>query len=301
MHGIKIATLRSGLTSHVIRMWEKRYGAVQPERTETNRRQYSDENIQRLVRLADLTKNGHAISNIANLSDKELSDLHKSLTNTSPGNTVAETVYDPVIAETLTAIRNFDQCSLEVIFDKVVKEAGYSCLLEKVLLPFIRNVGKLWHDGDITTAEEHAATSFIKDYLCISARSFNSASNAPKLLITTPQGQLHELGATIAAAQARKLGWQVVYLGTSLPADEIAGAAEKIGARAVILSIIYPLDDPQINVHLRKLRSQLDNKIPIIIGGAHSKLYSPTFDELKVTQLKTLADLSPVLGTLRNS
>ncbi len=302
MHGIKIATLKSGLTSHVIRMWEKRYGAVEPERTETNRRLYSDENIQRLVYLADLTKSGHSIGHIANLPDEKLAEFHKSLQEPAPNKPeLAEhdEPYTPIIAATLTAIRNFDQCSLEKIFDEIVKKSGYSCLLEKVLLPFIRNVGQLWHDGDLTTAEEHAATSFIKDYLCVSARSYIPAANAPKLLITTPQGQLHELGATIAASQASKLGWQVVYLGTSLPPDEIAGAAEKIGARAVILSIIYPLDDPQINLQLRKLRMQLDDTIQIIVGGAQSKLYTPTLEELKITQLNNLADLSPVLAALR--
>ena len=302
MHGIKIATLKSGLTSHVIRMWEKRYGAVEPERTETNRRIYSDENIQRLIYLAGLTKSGHAISHIANLSDKKLSELHKSLQESAPKRTEQaeqDEIYAPVIAATLTAIRNFDQGSLEKTFDKVVKEAGYSCLLEKVLVPLIHNVGKLWHDGDLMAAEEHAATSFIKDYLCVSARPSSSATNAPKLLITTPQGQLHELGATIAATQARKLGWQVIYLGTSLPPDEIAGAAEKIGARAVVLSIVYPLDDPQLNIQLRKLRSQLDDAIPIMIGGAHSKLYTPTLEELEIIQLKTFADLSPALSRLR--
>ncbi|PQJ29520.1 MerR family transcriptional regulator [Rubritalea profundi] len=302
MHGIKIATLKSGLTSHVIRMWEKRYAAVEPERTETNRRLYSDESIQRLIYLADLTKSGHSIGHIANLSDEKLSELHKSLQESNPKQaeqTGQGGIYAPVIAATLTAIRNFDQVSLEKIFDKVVKEAGYSCLLEKVLIPLIHNVGELWHDGELMAAEEHAATSFIKDYLCVSARPFSSATNAPKLLITTPQGQLHEIGATIAATQARKLGWQVIYLGTSLQPDEIAGAAEKIGARAVVLSIVYPLDDPQINVQLRKLRSQLDDTIPIIIGGALSKLYTPTLEELEIIQLKTFADLSPELSKLR--
>jgi methanogenic corrinoid protein MtbC1 len=303
MYGIKIATLRSGLTPHVIRMWEKRYEAVETHRSTTNRRLYTDQSIQRLVHLAELTRNGHSIGNIANLPDKELSELHRTLSPSAPK--VAERAntdqkYVQVIKATLTAISNFDQCSLEKIFDEVVKKYGYSALIEKVLIPLIHNVGESWHDGDVTTAEEHAATSFIKDYLCVSARSFTSASNAPKLLITTPQGQLHELGAAIAASQARKLGWQVIYLGTSLPPDEIAGAAEKIGARAVILSIIYPLDDPQINGHLRKLRSQLDCNITIIVGGAQSKLYTPTLEELDIVQLKTLSDLSPELCKLRN-
>jgi len=249
-----------------------------------------------------LTRNGHSIGNIANLADKELSELHRTLSPSLQNLTERANIdqqYAQTIKATLTAISNFDQQSLEKIFDAVVKKSGYSALIEKVLIPLIHNVGNLWHDGEMTTAEEHAATSFIKDYLCVSARSFSASSNAPKLLITTPHGQLHELGAVIAASQARKLGWQVIYLGTSLPPDEIAGAAEKLGARAIILSIIYPLDDPQINTHLRKLHSQLDCRIPIIVGGSQSKLYTPTLEELDIVQLKTLSDLSPELSKIR--
>lgn len=302
MNGIKIAALKSGLTPHVIRIWEKRYSAVVPDRTPTNRRLYSDESIQRLVHLADLTRNGHSIGNIANLSDEKVSELHCTLSPSllnQTGQANTDQQYAQAVKATLTAISNFDQKSLEKTFDAVVKKSGYSALIEKVLIPLIQNVGKLWHDGEITTAEEHAATSFIKDYLCVSARSFSASSNAPKLLITTPHGQLHELGAVIAASQARKLGWQVIYLGTSLPPEEIAGAAEKLDARAIILSIIYPLDDLQINTHLRKLRSQLDCKIPIIVGGAKSKLYTPTLEELDIVQLKTLSGLSHELSKIR--
>ena len=303
MHGIKIATLRSGLTPHVIRMWEKRYEAVETARSATNRRLYSEESIHRLVQLAELTRNGHSIGTIANLSDIELTDLYEALTPSILNLADQEDShkkYHQVIQASLTAISSFDQFTLEKNFDLVVKKYGYTALIEKVLIPLIHSVGQLWHDGELTTAEEHAATSFVKDYLCISARSFSPPTNAPKILITTPQGQLHELGASLAASQARKIGWQVIYLGTSLPPDEIAGAAEKMGALAVILSIIYPLDDPQVNGHLRKLRSQLDSNIPIIIGGPQSKYYTPTINELGITQLKSLTDLSPELNKLRN-
>ncbi|MGJ8673591.1 MerR family transcriptional regulator [Rubritalea sp.] len=303
MHGIKIATLKSGLTSHAIRMWENRYGAVKPERSSTNRRLYSDQSIQRLIYLADLTKNGHSIGQIANLSDDELSKLHQSLeTLDNDHKKLAKKglAHPSVIQTTLSAISNFDQITLEHIFDEVVKEYGYSYLLEKVLIPLVQTVGELWHAGDFTIAEEHAATSFIKDYLCLSTRPFATPTNAPKLLITTPQGQLHELVAVISASQARKLGWHVIYLGPSLPAEEIAGAAEKIGARAIILSIVYPLDDSQINKQLHKLRSQLDSDIPIIVGGPRSTLYTPTLQELNIKQLSNFSELSPELNKLRN-
>ena len=283
-------------------MWEKRYGAVEPERTDTNRRLYSDKSIQRLVFLAELTKNGHSIGHIANLPDERLCALYQSVqeeTQKPVEQNKPENGFESTVANVLTAIKNFDQITMDKEFDRVVKDSGYSCLLEKVLLPLIYNVGQLWHDGEFTTAQEHAATSFIKDYLCVSARPYGDTSNSPKLLITTPSGQLHELGAVIAATQARKLGWHVIYLGTSLPAEEIAGAAEKINARAVVLSIIYPLDDPQINANLRRLRSQLDHNIPIIVGGARSKFYAPTLEELEIIQLSKFADLKPALDNLR--
>lgn len=297
MNGIKIATLRSGLSSHVIRMWEKRYNAITPDRTETNRRVYSDASLERLVLLADLTRAGHSIGQIAHLTDAELSSLQQP----SPEQPTKVQDGSPVIDKCLKAIQNLDQAALDKIFDREVKKIGYSGLLEKLLIPLIQKVGDAWHNGDFTTAQEHAATCFIKDYLCVTARSFPAESNAPKLLITTPPGQLHEMGAVIAASQARKLGWHVIYLGASLPPDEIAGAAEKVNAKAIALSIVYPLDDPQINTHLRRLRAQLDPSISLIVGGAESKLYLPTLAELGITHLKNMAELSLALTKLRKT
>lgn len=297
MHGIKIATLKSGLSAHVIRMWEKRYAAVTPERTDTNRRLYDDLCIQRLIYLAKLTQNGHSIGQIANLPDQELASLCEEL---EPQQEPSDTTHESTIEGALEAIQRFDQNALESLFNTAVKEVGYSGLLEKILIPLIHGVGDAWHNGNFTTAEEHAATSFIKDYLCVSARSFSSDSGAPKLLITTPPGQLHELGAVIAASLARKQGWDVIYLGVSLPPTEIAGAAEKMGARAVVLSIVYPLDDLKINVHLETLRAQLDPNIPIIVGGAQSSTYQPVIEKLKLTQLNSIHQLATHLDALRH-
>lgn len=304
MNGIKIATLQSGLSSHVIRMWEKRYNAITPERTDTNRRVYSDKSLQRLVKLAELTRAGHSIGQIAHLGDSALNALHHaSFESLQDQKNSTESLHadSPVLLQCLKAIEDFDQTALDKLFDLQLKQLGYSGLLEKLLIPLIQKVGQYWQSGDFSTTQEHAASSFIKDYLCFSARSFSAENNAPKLLITTPPGQLHEMGAVIAASLARKLGWKVIYLGVSLPPDEIASAAEKIKAKAVILSIVYPLDDPQMDNDLRRLRSQLDPDIAIIVGGAQSKLYRSTINELKMEHLNNICDISESLTKLRNS
>jgi len=301
-HGIKVVTTKTGLSPHVIRVWEKRYNAVTPDRTDTNRRLYSDDDLERLVLLADLTRHGHTIGQIANLPNTELTTLHQSLLQDAPPEDIlAPELKDcqAYINAAFTAIVSIDLVALENTLDKAIKKIGYSGLLEKVLIPLITSVGAAWHSGKLTAAEEHATSSFIKDYLCVSARSFSYEEHAPSLIVTTPSGQLHELGAVIAASQARKLGWKVIYLGSSLPADEIAGAAEKAGAAAVLLSIIYPADDPNIEHQLIRLRKQLGTT-PIIVGGSATESYKTALNEIKAIQLSSITELTRELSAIRN-
>jgi len=70
--GIGVAERRSGVSAALIRMWEKRYRAVTPTRTESNRRLYSEGQIARLTKLRRLVDRGYSISRIATLGDDEL-------------------------------------------------------------------------------------------------------------------------------------------------------------------------------------------------------------------------------------
>ncbi|WP_018971029.1 MerR family transcriptional regulator [Rubritalea marina] len=299
MHGIKIASLQSGLSAHVIRMWEKRYNAVEPLRTDTNRRLYDEACIDRLSTLSKLTQGGHSIGQIAHLDDAELQTLCNNLPDRIPKNLETPSQHRLLIDKLLIAIEKFDKQAHDTLLDEATKANGYSHVLEKVLIPFIQEVGSLWQEGSFTTVQEHAATSFIKDYLCVSAQAFGHEPNAPKLLVSTPPGQLHELGAVIASSLARKLGWHVIYLGVSTPPEELAGAAETIGAKAVLLSIIYPLDDPMMENNILKVRQNMDSSIKLIIGGPHSEHYEPLFKSMDLTSLHSMEDFKNQLQALR--
>jgi methanogenic corrinoid protein MtbC1 len=108
--------------------------------------------------------------------------------------------------------------------------------LEKVIGVLAQRVGDLWRAGEILAAHEHFASAAIRGFLGRNARPFAPGSNLPTLVVGTPSGQLHELGAVMVAAGANDLGWRVVYLGPSLPAGELAAAAAQNQARAVALS-----------------------------------------------------------------
>lgn len=304
-HGMKIVSQQTGLSPHVLRVWEKRYQAVTPRRTESNRRMYTDSEIQRLKALAILTNLGYSIGQIAKLNCSELQVLlRKHDDYVSEGLGDISLVHNDeqevsFIRRAIQATKEIDQAKLEAIFDEATIAFGYSGLLERVLVPFIKMVGQLWHEGLLSSSDEHAASCAIREYLAHTTRPYTSCNNAPSIVVTTPSGQLHEIGAVIAASLARKAGWNVTYLGASLPAEEIASAAMKRRAKAVALSIVYPMDDPHLIGELRRLRKHLSPDVAIIIGGQGAELLGGQLAELKITLLKSIKEFNTCLCKIR--
>lgn len=300
-HGIKVATTRTGLSGHVLRVWEKRYGAVTPMRTDTNRRLYTDADIDRLQTLSKLIKGGYSIGQIASLEDEELRTLLDSVVLADLDPYVSEVAgqTDPLIRDAVTAVRKFDQDALNRIFDEASLSLGYAGLLEFVVIPLIQKVGESWHDGSLTSAGEHAATSFIKEYLSHSVRAFAVEESAPVLVVTTPAGQLHELGAFIGSCLARKNGWEIVYLGPCLPADEIAGAVARVNATALLISIVYPMDDPKLELELRRLREQTPKLFPILVGGGAIDSYRKILTDIEAVLISDFSGLNGELLKIR--
>ncbi|MBK1856423.1 MerR family transcriptional regulator [Verrucomicrobiaceae bacterium 5K15] len=300
-HGIKAATALTGLSAHVIRVWEKRYAAVTPQRTETNRRLYTDDDIARLQTLAKLVQQGYAISNVAGLKDAELEEMLESFEEnaTEPNFIHTSKKSEPFVTAACEAIRDYDQESLEKVFDEATLSLGYSGLLEFVIIPTINRVGDDWNKGILTVAGEHASTSFIKDYLAHSVRAFNLDENAPVLVVTTPAGQIHDLGASIGACLARMHGWKTINLGASLPAGEIASALVHAKATALLLSIVYPIDDPMLAGELHTLRKLTPDHLPILVGGNSLDNYAKALEQINATLVPSITDLTPALQSIR--
>ncbi|HTJ00826.1 MAG TPA: MerR family transcriptional regulator [Dongiaceae bacterium] len=299
-HSIKVVAQRTGLSSHVIRAWEKRYATVKPERTGTNRRLYSDEDIERLNLLRHATQAGHSISNISNLSIAELKDLVAQAGKEAPLALTTAKTESPFVAECLAAVRALDTAALHEILGRATVVLGSHGLLETVVAPLTEQVGNCWRDGVITAAHEHFASNVLRTFLGEAARPFAPNGQAPGLVVCTPVAQLHELGAVMVAAAANDLGWRVTYLGCSLPAAEIAGAAIQNRARAVALSIVYPEDDPALPGELEKLRQYLPATIAIIAGGRAAAAYRIALAKIGARQTTDLPDFYGILAELRH-
>ncbi len=311
-HNIEVASQRSGLSTHVIRAWERRYRAVEPSRTAAQHRLYSDEQIERLVLLNDITRSGHRIGNVATMQTDELRKLQQEtkfavareggLASPSQQRRKPAKPTTPVkrlLDQCLACVQQFDASALERVLEDALLQLGSQGTLQLLIAPLAQQIGVMWREGSITSAHEHFATSVIQVFLAHAARAFAASEAAPVLIVATPTGQLHELGALLVGASAANLGWRVIYLGASLPAAEIAGAARQNGALAVALSLVYPEDDPKLEQELLSLRSMMPAKSALVIGGRAMEAYKKAVDKVTSHQAKNLSDLNTILDALR--
>ncbi len=300
---IQMAARLTGLSPYVIRIWEQRYRAVEPSRTPTKRRLFSQADLERLSLLRDATHAGHSIGRVARLPDEDLRALTRAAAGINGhGVQPAATVGDnPLLEECLTAIRALDTRAFEERLKHAHTTLGAQGVLQRLIAPLSQRLGELWRAGAITAAHEHFATGMMRTFLTTLARPFGGSQTSPGLIVATPVGQLHELGALLVGALAANLGWQVTYLGASLPAAEIAGAARQKQARAVALSLVYPEDDSALASELRALRDLLPAEVALLVGGRALPAYRATLESLDATLIEELAQVGPALDELRSA
>jgi methanogenic corrinoid protein MtbC1 len=301
---IKVVSQITGLSVFVIRSWEKRYEVVTPSRTETNRRLYSEDDIEKLKLLNDAIHSGHNIGGIASLSVSELKTILGNKNSFTATNKVESNEYtfednESFLDNCIEAVKIYDAKTLETILLKASAKLSQPQLIEDLIIPLVYKIGDLWHDGDIRIANEHLASSVIRSFLSNLVEQHIPSENAPIIISATPRGQDHELGALIVGVTAASVGWKVIYLGPNLPEVEIAAVADSLGARVVALSIVYPGDDPQLKKDLLNLKKMLPANVSLMVGGRAADGYLDILNEINAVVVKDMKQLRNELNTIR--
>jgi len=274
LYKIQYVAKAADLSPYVIRAWERRYGAINPARTDSGQRLYSAADIERLKLLKAVTDSGHAISQVAGL---DTDALRRAVSDTIPP-PPPPLPHGPagLVAEGLDAVVWYDGPGLQHILDRAAVELSQTVLLEQVVLPLMHHVGERWRAGQLRPAQEHLASAEVRGLLARlmnRARSVQIGATGPLIVVTTPAGQLHEIGGQIIALTALSAGWRTLYLGPNLPAEDIAAAAKQAGARAVALSVVYPMADPVTAAELERLAGYLPCGVMLYIGGRAARSY----------------------------
>ncbi len=285
----------TGLSQHTIRAWERRYNALSPERSDSNRRIYGEEDLIRLTVLKRVVDAGHSIGQVASLSLDELKSLDSARV-ALPLDGPKFLGIEPHLAACLTALDRLDTDALDQCLVMGAAELGVVGSLERVVIPLLHEIEMRWVDGSMTISQEHLASAVLRGFLDRVRLSMRARVGAPRVLITTPRNQFHEIGALMAAIVAATEGWAVTYLGPNLPATEIAIAVRQCDASAVGLSVVFPLDDASLPDELRILRRELGAATTIMVGGRGASRYSQTLEEIGAVTIGDFATFRNSLG-----
>jgi DNA-binding transcriptional MerR regulator/methylmalonyl-CoA mutase cobalamin-binding subunit len=263
----RIGTLArlTGVTTHAIRIWERRYAALSPERTPGGARLYTDADVQRLRAIKQLLERGYTISALAKLDLPALGRLGTSGTKGKARDPSENERARAVIDEMLAAIVELDLDRAARALTQARNAFSPHDLVLQVLSPALTEVGDRWESGELCIASEHAVSAMLRTQLGALLAGQAVDARAP-VICTTPAGEQHELGALLAAVVIAMNGRRAIYLGANLPAAQIAEAARLAKAKSVALSIVG-LEPEPTRKELRALCEALPREVQVLVGG----------------------------------
>lgn len=265
---IGFVTRRTGLSPDVLRIWERRYGAVTPSRSPGGQRLYSASDLEKLRLLRRVVEGGHRIAAVAGLDIQRLAQLASDAAEPKGSMAGADVEATGILDELLDAVTTLDAATLDARLRRAVMTLGTQSWVTAVVGPLLAAIGDRWHAGEISTAQEHLASTAIREVLAWVIRAFGTPDSAPAIVIATPTGEMHELGAMMAGVAAAEAGWRVQYLGPNLPAAELAKVSLQLGAKAVAISFVYRDDKATALADILQLRAKLPARVPLFVGGA---------------------------------
>ena len=281
MYHIKAAADLAGLSTETLRAWERRHGAIRPVRDAQGRRMYDPATIERLSRLHRLTDRGHPIRDLAALDDAALDRL------LDDGRQAAYGGVEALPSRMLDAIAEYRVDVFDRDLSVAIATLPLPVLMGRVLMPLLREVGLRWADGRLAIAQERLVSSLLRMRL-LAVLNAPRREQRPRVLFATLPGERHELGLIGAALQAYEAGVPVLYLGTELPAVEIARVSAKLGAAGVAVSSV---DAAQARValdELRELDAALAPGVPVWLGGANARYLA---EELASPRMHAVTDV----------
>lgn len=301
-HPIKVVARRTGLSPDLIRAWERRYEAIEPQRSDTKRRLYTDADVEKLRLLRRATLAGRRIGDVASLSTKALAELvgaDESAVAQAPAPGPTRPTRGSArehFEACLMAVEQLNAPALESALAAAAVALSTPLVIDEVIVPLLEHIGEQCHQGVIRIANEHMASATIRTFLGSLVMSANMADTGPGMVVTTPAGQWHELGALMVAITASAAGWRTIYLGPNIPAEEIAFAATQNEVAIVALSVGCLTDERKLTAELRKLRRYLPEDVQMWVGGSGTRNYQEILTSIGGTWIDSLEGLRRELG-----
>ncbi len=251
----------TGIKAHTIRIWEKRYNVVNPERTKTNIRYYNDRDLKKLLNISTLNKHGFKISDIVKMGEEQLCEKIVEISNTSND-------HESSINNLIVSMIEMDEDKFEKVLASAIIKLGFEKTVTHIIYTFLEKVGILWQVGTINPAQEHFITNLIRQKLIIAIDGQQSKPkpDAKSFLLFLPENELHEMGLLFYSYIIKKAGHKVIYLGQSVPLDDVLEVLKVLKADYIITYFVAAFEPRQIPPYLKLLSKAADVKDIFIAG-----------------------------------
>nr|WP_317131311.1 MerR family transcriptional regulator [Polaribacter sp. IC073] len=281
----------SGIKAHTIRIWEKRYNLLEPQRTDTNIRYYSHQNLQKLLNVVLLTKNKYKISKIAIMSEEEILQHSREVA-------FSMAINDEAINAFKLAMLQFDKVLFNTTYDKLLHQKSFREIFRDVFIPFLNHIGLLWQTDTLLPAHEHFISNLIAQKIHISTESlqYGIKPSEKTYVLFLPENEIHELGLLYLNYELVLRGHHTIYLGQSLPLDNLNYFFKSNKEVCFITSLtIMPFDD-KIEAYFDEIKSILENtNHQMIAVGRKTNLLNTANFSSKITFHASVSDLLKVL------
>ncbi|MES1225668.1 MAG: MerR family transcriptional regulator [Bacteroidota bacterium] len=265
VYSIKDLERYSGVKAHTLRIWEQRYNLLVPDRTDTNIRTYTNADLRHILNVSFLNNQGLKISSIAKLSPEQ---IHAQVTE------IAESTIVPAIQvdSFVSAMIAYDEDKFEKTFSLCCKKIGFDKTMTEVVYPFLQKLGIMWQTGIATPGQEHFIINLIRQKLIVAIDKTGITVNkkARKFILYLPENEFHEVALLYYNYLLRSKGYFTVYLGQSVPYEDLEKAYRQIHPDYLLAVITCPKQQMDTQEHLNKLSKDFKNSIVFLSGCAET-------------------------------
>jgi MerR family transcriptional regulator, light-induced transcriptional regulator len=260
-YSIKDLEKITGIKAHTIRIWEQRYGLLSPLRTDTNIRYYDDDDLQFILNVSVLNKNGYKISRIADLDRLHVMQEVRKITKQTDDK-------ENQISLLVMSMLSLDEDAFNRVIENDAKRVGFESMVTNLIYPFLEHIGNLWLTGAIRPAHEHFISNLIRQKI-IAATDAVSRSiyiSDKRFMLFTPDKEIHEISLLFSQYILRSVGFKTYYLGLSTPFADLEAIVEEVSPDYLLTVVTsHPSGDALLE-YIDKLICQFPGKSIIISG-----------------------------------
>jgi MerR family transcriptional regulator, light-induced transcriptional regulator len=246
---------RLGVSDHVLRAWESRYGLLQPVRTAGGFRLYSEADERRVRRMQAHLGRGLSAAQAARAALGEDDEYEDDEENPGPASELSGALR--------RALDAFDETAAQAVLDRLVADFSLATTLREIILPYLAELGVRWERGTASIAQEHFASNVIHGRLAGLARGWGNG-HGPLAVLACPPDELHDLPLMIFGIVLNRTGWRINFLGTSTPLDEVSRTVEASRPDLVVLAATRPWTLDPFTAQL----TSLAGLAPLMLAGA---------------------------------